>query len=362
MNNSTNETKKEKVKNFFKHPATITTGVAVGVIGAGLGIGFLAGSFTTVDQNTVTGYRNITTGELVFTDEAGTKVMNPMLKKIGAMKLTQQEHQFGNEDPKAGIEGYLPFNDAANLEFNASVNVKWSVQDRGNDAVQDAKALYATTGDLDINAGIIVSTIKQAAIKSMQEFVLGKTTGGVPINSQKILSSKGDMSSQLKQDIQAALDAKYKTASHGFINVDSATIGDIVAPPKIAESIAQAAAAAIKASNAKTVADNEAQAAVQEQLARKAEQAVKEQEALNTIISDPLIKAALLSAGIDTSSLSTTGALVAEIQKYNTAHAGKELDLASLIRTSMYYKTWNGVLPSTIAGSGTTLSMLIPKN
>lgn len=331
-------------------------GLAAMIVAAlGTSIGFFSASFTSVAQNTVTLYRNKMSGELVFKADPGTKMLNPFLSKVGAMATTQQEAQFGNEDPNQGIAGYLPFNDSKNNEFNASVNVKWTIAHTGAAAIADARALYGTTGTVNIHSGLIVSTIRQAAIKSMQDFVLTGGITGAPIETLQILSSKSAMATRIKTDIQAALNAKYNidgTEATGYIRLDTATIGDIVAPQEIKESIAKAAAASIESANAKQVAINQQAAAQAELTTRQQQQKVKEQEALNDLLGDPMIISSLVAAGVDTSNVNS-------ISELATALQGKNVDLVSIIRSSKYFEKWDGRLPQTFAGNKDDLSFLI---
>lgn len=330
----------------------VAAGATVLGLGALVGVGMFCGSFTKAEQNAVTVWKNISTGDLEFSDSAGIKMKNPMLSKVGYTYLTQQEVQFGNEDPTYGVSGYLPFNDSKNNEFNASVNVKYSIKDRGDDACADARALYSQTGDVDIHSGIIVSTIKQEAIRSMQNFVLTQGSNGGAIETLQILSKKASMSAQIKTDIQASLDAKYNVNGRGYIIVDNATIGDIVAPEQISNAIAEAAKRNIESLNKKAVAENEKQAAIAELETRKQQQTVKEQEALNELLGNSMIISALVSAGVDTSA-------VHSISDLSTALVGKSIDLQAIIKTSKYFETWDGHLPQ-VMGSNSGVMVSLP--
>lgn len=339
---------------FVEKLATIGMSLGAATLGGGIPVGIFvsSASFTKAEQNAVTIWKNQSTGNLEFSTSAGIKFKNPMLSKVGFMYLTQQEVQFGNEDPNKGIGGYLPFNDSKNNEFNASVNVKYSIQDRGAMAIEDARALYSQTGGIDVHAGVIISTIRQEAIRSMQKFVLTQGENGGAVETLQILSKKAQMSAQIKTDIQAALDAKYKVNDRGYLKIDTATIGDIVAPEQISNAIAEAAKRNIESLNKKAVAENEKQAAIAELETRKQQQHVKEQEALNELLGNPMIIAALVSAGVDTSSIDS-------ISQLSTALNGKDIKLNEIIKTSKYFETWNGQLPQ-VVGQNSDVMVQLP--
>lgn len=305
-------------------------GVIVGGIIAGLFTIF--GGLHTVKNNEIAIVRNSVNGNIKVVKNAGLSLYSPF-ESLHRMTTTQVDYHFGNDDPNQGIDGYIPFNDKSNNEFNASVYVKWEANH--NNLTEAIKSLYSKTGNTDIKADQIISTVRSELSQQIQDYAKSSSAeSGVNLISQKAQITEALMKYFVEKESEAL-------KAYG-IKITQVIVRDIVAPKTLEAQIKAVSEAATQ----KEVQTRAAEAKLAELEVAKAQQAISGQEAVNKLISNPYVSSFLISHGVDISQK-------LEMSEILKAFASAGTDLQTMIKQDQYFSKWDGQLPK-VMGQGQT--------